>query len=146
MAGLTGIVNLRLIPDKDQIFFLRMRVVFININFYPLKQKEGKAISKREKPKKKKKRLGIGAIWLLMKIIRKTIRSFKLKTLYLNLDTDDVISNACLIPVFANLHRDNINLNVNYAGDFEMIINIENNIFNILVVTIKTYLHHKKIL
>ena len=81
-----------------------------------------------------------------MKIIRKTIRSFRLKALYLSIDTDDVVTNAYLIPVFAGLNRRNINLNVNYTGNFDMIINIENNIFRILVVTIQTYLHHKKIL
>ena len=148
MAGLTGILNLRLIPDEDQIFFLRMRVVFIKINFYPFKQKEKKtkAIFKRKGSKKKRKIPGRRTIWLMMKIFRKIIKSSRLKTLYLNIDTEDVISNAYLIPIFAGLHRNNINLSVNYAGNVEMIINVENNIFHMLIVTIQTFLHHKKII
>lgn len=54
MAGLTGILNLRLIPDEDQIFYLRMRVVFIKINFYPFKQKEKKKQFLNEKSQRKK--------------------------------------------------------------------------------------------
>lgn len=82
----------------------------------------------------------------MTKIFRKIIKSSRLKTLYLDIDTEDVISNAYLIPVFAGLHRNNINLSVNYAGNVEMIINVENNIFRIVVVAIQTFLHHKKIL
>lgn len=146
MAGLTGILNLRLIPDKDQIFFLRIRVVFIKINFYPFKKKEKKAIFKRKKSEKKRNLPGRKTIWLMTKIFRKIIKSSRLKTLYLNIDTEDVITNAYLIPIFAGLHRNNINLSVNYAGNVEMIINVENNIFHMLIVTIQTFLHHKKIL
>ncbi len=84
--------------------------------------------------------------WLILRISWKVKKTFRLKQLYLNFDTNDVINNAYLIPVFVNLNRNNIDLNVNYHGDFEMIIRIENNIFRILVVTLQTYLHHKKIL
>lgn len=146
-AGLKGILYFKFLPDDDQIFCVRITVVFYSINFYPLKKKEEKpkADSKVKKTKKKKKRLGYKAIWLFLKISRKTLKSFKLKKLYLNIDTDDVITNAYLIPVFANLHRNNTKLYVNYSGDFNMIINVENNIFRMLVVSIYTYFKHKKI-
>jgi len=121
-------LNLRLIPDKDQIFFLRMRVVFIKINFYPFKQKgkKTKAFFKRKKSEEKRNLPGRKTIWLMTKIFRKIIKSSRLKTLYLNIDAEDVITNAYLIPIFAGLHRNNINLSVNYAGNVEMIINVEN--------------------
>ena len=147
-AGLKGILNLSFIPDKDQIFYIRINVAFYTFNFYPFKKKEKKpkTTSKVKKPKKKKKRTSFRTIWLIKKIAWKIIKSFRLKKLYLNLDTDDVITNAYLIPVFATLHRNNINLNVNYSGDFAIIINIQNNIFRMLIVTLQTYLQHKKIL
>jgi len=148
MAGLPGIFNLSLIPDEEQIFHFQIWVVFIKINFYLFKQKEEEtdAIFKRKKLKKKRKIPGRKTILLIIKIFRKIVKSSRLKTLYLNIDTDDVITNAYLIPIFAGLHRNNINLSVNYNGNVEIIIRIENNIFHMLVVTIQTFLHHKKIL
>ena len=148
MAGLPGIFYLSLIPDEEQIFHFQIRVVFIKINFYLFKQKEEETdvIFKRKKSKKKRKIPGRKTILLIIKIFRKIVKSSRLKTLYLNIDTDDVITNAYLIPIFAGLHRNNINLSVNYNGNVEIIIRIENNIFHMLVVTIQTFLHHKKIL
>ncbi len=150
MAGLPGIINLRLIPDDEQIFYFRLRVTFIKISFYPFKQKEKrtKIFFKQKKSKKKKKRKipGRNTIWFMTKVVRKILGSCRLKKLYLNIDTEDVITNAYLIPIFAGLHRNNINLNINYTGNVEMIIDVENNIFHILKVTIQTFLHHKKII
>ncbi len=147
-AGLKGLINFKFLSDDDQIFKIRITIVFYPFNFYPLKKKDvkPKADSKVKKPKKRKKRLGYKAIWLFLKISRKTLKSFKLKILYLNIDTNDVIKNAYLIPVFSNLHRNNIRLNVNYTGDFNLILNVENNIFRMLVVAIHTYFQHKNIL
>jgi len=147
-AGLKGFLNFNLIPDEEQIFFIRIKIVFYSFNFFPLRKKEKKpeADSKVKKPKKKKKKTGLKTILLIKNIVWKTFKSFRLKKLYINLDTNDVMANAYLIPVFANLYRNNINLNVNYSGDFRMVINIENNIFRMLVITIQTYIRHKKIL
>ena len=54
-AGLKGILNLSLISDEDQIFYIRISVVFYTFNFSPFKKKEkkSKASSKIKKPKKK---------------------------------------------------------------------------------------------
>jgi len=147
-AGLKGLLNLSLISDEAEIFYLRISVVFYSFNFYPIKKKEkkSKALSKPKKPKKKKKSPEFKTIWLIIKIAWNIVRSFRFKKLYLNFDSTDIMTNASLIPVFVNLNRNNIDLNVNYHGDFEMIIRIENNIFRILVVTIQTFLHHKKVL
>ena len=147
-AGLKGLLNLSLISDEAEIFYLRISVVFYSFNFYPFKKKEkkSKALSKPKKPKKKKKSPEFKTIWLIIKIAWNIVRSFRFKKLYLNFDSTDIMTNASLIPVFVNLNRNNIDLNVNYHGDFEMIIRIENNIFRILVVTIQTFLHHKKVL
>ena len=38
-AGLKGILNLNLIPDEDQIFYIQISVVFYTFNFSPLKEK-----------------------------------------------------------------------------------------------------------
>lgn len=147
-AGLKGILSLSLKPDEEQIFFIRISIVFYTFNFYPFeaKEKKSKGASKVKKPKKKKKRPRFKTIWLIINIVWKVVGSFRLKKLYANIDTDDVMVNAGLIPVFANLHRNNINLNVNYSGDIAMIISIQNNIFRILVVALHTFLKHKKIL
>lgn len=148
-VGLRGIFKLSIISDEMELIYLRVGIPFYQFNYYPFKKKEkekkkkAKAITK--KPNKKWKILSFQTFWLILQISWKVKKSFRLKKLFLNFDSNDVITNAYLIPVFVNLNRNNIDLNINYLGDFNMIVRIENNIFRILVVTIKTYLHLKKI-
>ena len=147
-AGLSGIVTINLVADVEELFFMRIRIFSINFMFYPFRLKEpGKKAGKKKKTKKKKRKMPeFKTIWLFIKIFWKVIKSSKIKKLKFSIDTDDVIKNAYLIPVFAAVNRKNINLNVNYSGRLSLIVDFENNIFNMLFVTIKTCLRHKKII
>ncbi|MBC8489315.1 MAG: hypothetical protein H8D45_25105 [Bacteroidetes bacterium] len=72
------------------------------------------------------------------------MKSFKLRRFNLNIDTDDVILNAFLIPVFTFVNRKNIWLNINYNGELSLILLVENRVINILLVMIRTFLKFKK--
>lgn len=148
-VGLKGFFKLKIISDETELLYFQISIFFYQFDFYPFKKKEKedkkKLKIKTKKPKKKWKVMSFRTLWLILKISWSVKNSFKIKKLYLNFDSNDVIKNAYLIPVFVNINCNNINLNVNYQQDFEMIVRIENNIFRILVVTIRTYLHHKKI-
>lgn len=145
IIGLKGILTLGLIPDADQIIYFRISVIVYSFNIYPFKTRTKKKTDKVKK-KKKKKLPGRKTIRLIINLAKNNIKSFKLKQLYLNIDTDNVITNAYLVPVFSVLHQKNIKLHVNNSGNVEMIVHIQNNIFHMLVVTISTYLKHKHII
>lgn len=60
------------------------------------------------------------------------IRSFKVKRIYVNIDTKDYIQNALLFPLFFLLNTKKRQLSINYFGRNELILVIENNIYRIL--------------
>lgn len=150
-AGLKGIVKISIIPDEDEIIYLRLKLFFYYTNIYPLKPKEAKR-EKKEKPKmkaqkKKKKGSKISLFKLVYKLVVNVLGSFKVKILAINIDTDDVITNAYLIPIFVGINtKKNINFTVNYQGDISAEFDVQNNIFRILRIALSTYLKHKKIL
>ena len=55
----------------------------------------------------------------------------------LNLDTGDVIYNAFLTPVFYYLSSDSRKMYVNYSGDNQLMIIIENRLINIFLAFFK---------
>ena len=55
----------------------------------------------------------------LIQVAWQAIKKSKLRKLYLDLDTSNVIINANLFPVFELMNdRPRINLNINYSGNF----------------------------
>ena len=143
---LKGIFRVSLVPDKKEIFFLRFRFFFINFNFYPFrkKKKKEKLVKHKKQRKKKRKKTRIKKIRLIVKYTWNVLKSFKLRRLNVNLDTDDVILNAFLIPVFIFINRKNIWLNINYNGELSLILLVENRVINILLVMIRTFIKFKK--
>lgn len=65
------------------------------------------------------------------------VRSFKVKELFLNVDTGDYIYNAYLHPVFYFLGNDHRTLYVNYIGENRFRIIIKNRLINIIFAFIK---------
>lgn len=74
--------------------------------------------------------------WILKKVI-KVIKSFKIKELFLNIDTGDVIYNAYLYPLFYFLGGHNRSLFVNYSGEVQFKVTIQNRLINMLIAFIK---------
>jgi len=121
----------RFIPDMEEIkkSKLHLNIFFYPFDFFPLKQKrkrKGKD-GKNETPnenKKGSKRLPfkhpVRRLWHLL-------RSFQVKVLNVNIDTDDYVANAYLFPAFQLLSRGKRHLKVNFEGKVEMQIWIQNN-------------------
>lgn len=63
--------------------------------------------------------------------------SFKVKRIYVNIDTKDYIQNALLFPLFFLLNTKKRQLYINYFGRNEVILVIENNIYRILQAFLK---------
>jgi hypothetical protein len=138
--SLPGIFKVLVVPD-NQLFHIRLWVLFIPFNIKPF----GRAVKKSEGKQKKKKRSR--DLSKLMKArfiaIRELTRSFKLKKMWLNIDTDDFILNAQLVPVFSTMNNQHVNLTVNFEGDISLFMILKNRIASLLWIGIK-YLYRTK--
>ena len=89
----------------------RLRLFGISV---PLQAGEKKRpVKKISKPKKSKRQFHTQPLWGLAKGI---YQSLSVKWFYLDLDTDDVVWNARLIPVFSLLNRGPMHLATNFEG------------------------------
>lgn len=80
----------------------------------PMKPGEKKSpVKQRAKSKKKKRQFHIQNLWDLWNGI---VHSIKVKWFYLDMDTDDVVLNAQLIPAFSYLSRGPMHLTTNFEG------------------------------
>jgi len=142
--GLRGIINVSVVPDEDEIIIIHYRIFFLNFRYNPLKQRMEKKTKKKVTKKKSKKLPGLKVIKLILKMARSGIQSFKVRKFSLSIDTDDVVWNGYLIPVFnfANLNK-SIQLEVNYSHENKLIILVENCLFLLLYNLIKTYIKFK---
>ncbi len=73
------------------------------------------------------------------KVILAMIKSFKVNQFYVNIDTGNMPLNGMLYPVFLLGKKYNTTIMINFKGDNEVLINIENNAFRLL----KSYLSNK---
>lgn len=142
-AGLTGVFKVRIVTDERGLPQVVANLLFFSfrVPLFQFRTKEKKGLKTKAK-KKKARRMTRKRIRLIMRIIWKIIRSFRLKQLKLNIDTGDVIRNAYLIPVFSFAYRENIRLSVNYESRNEFILHFENTIGRIILQTLQVYINH----
>ncbi len=120
-----GIARARLLLlSKD--FLIRVNVFFWEKDFSLLrpKKEKKKATKKKRKFRSRKK--------TLKKIIR-ILKSFKIKIFKIDLDTGDYIQNSYLYPVFHFLKNKKRDLSINYRGDVNIHLKIENRLYKILL-------------
>lgn len=122
-----GVFKISFEKHDLEIFRLRLKILFFNFYFYPLKvktlNKDKKVIQhKLEKPKKHIP---------ISKIVR-VIKTFKVKNCLINIDTGNCILNAKLYPLFAFLNYNHRNFFINFQGQNQFILVLENKAINIL--------------
>jgi hypothetical protein len=110
---------------KDDII-LRTRLFFWQKDWHPLQWKPAKKKPKKKKPAKKKKN------WLSFRRVKRLLRSFRVKKLLINIDTDDYVVNSYLYPLFYLLDRSQESLHINYEGEFDCQLTVENRGYRIL--------------
>ena len=69
--------------------------------------------------------------------LKDLIKSFRLRLLHINIDTEDFILNANLVPVLLLTNTDRINLNVNFMDENSIIMDLRNRLANFLWTGIK---------
>ncbi|MEZ5197846.1 MAG: hypothetical protein R2764_16110 [Bacteroidales bacterium] len=145
-VGLKGFFKISLLPDEKEYIIIRIRIVGFNSVFYPLKPIEKKTRKKKKKKIKvrKNKMTGLFVFRYFLKLAISAIRSWKIKSLKINIDTGDVIKNAYLIPIFVGVNvKKNINFTVNYQSEMNLEVDVENNLFRILKVVLLAYFKYK---
>jgi len=106
--------------DQEELVRIRLRVLFLNFSFYPLKKSTTKK-KKESTSVQTKKRKSIG----FNKAIR-IIKSFKVKKFWLNIDTGNCISNAKLYPAFAFLNYRVGGFHINFEGKNQLVLQLQN--------------------
>ena len=126
--ALPGIFKAVVIPSEE-LFHIRGWILFIPYKYDPFKQKKRKRIKKTEKPERKRdsKKLTSG-----FQLISGITRSVQIRKLFLDLDTDDFILNAWLIPVFSSMNSKNIRMRVNFEGTSSLFLNMQTSLGTIL--------------
>ena len=130
--------------DELELVYLRVRLFFISFNLYPIRSilNDSKP-SDSKKRKKKKRNLSIRTMHLFFKIIKNNLSTYKVKTLIVNIDTGSVITNAYLFPVGEIIRGKYIRLSINNSNDYNLEVLIENTLYMMVVVTIKSIIKHR---
>ncbi len=119
-----GIFSVSAIGDRTEILIMKMRFFFFNYNYYPFGPPEGQKKLKAGKAEKKKRKRSFKRPTL--KQARQLIRSFKVKTFWINLDTGDPVRNAKYYPLFAFLNYRYGGFNINFEGRNELALHMQN--------------------
>jgi hypothetical protein len=114
---------------SDDLFHIRGWIFFIPYKYDPFQQNKKKRRRKTEKPKRKRssKKLSGG-----LQLINGVTRSVRIRKLLLDLDTDDFILNAWLIPVFSSVNSKNIRMRVNFEGTSSLLLNLQTRLGTLL--------------
>jgi hypothetical protein len=129
-----GFFRLNVDLDSNVLISIILYVFFIRFGLYPKQKKAVKAVKKKESKKKSRP-----ATWswnrvkFLITVAWQSLKKSKVKKLYLDLDTSNVILNANLYPVFEIMNeRPRISLNINYSGNFTLCLDVQNNLWNVV--------------
>jgi hypothetical protein len=125
--SLPGIFNASIVPAEG-LFHIRGWILFIPYRFNPITVGKGrfgkKAGRTGEKPGRFPGKKGLDLGFLNSRLVPDILRSFRIRKLYLDLDTDDFILNAWLVPVFSHVNSGNVRLRTNFEGRSSLVLDL----------------------
>lgn len=130
---LPGIISANAVPS-DGWFRIRGWIMFVPYTFNPFRQGKKRTSSPGKKPQKKKRK---GRFPVSPGTAISALRSIRVKTFYLDIDTDDFMLNAWLIPVFSLLNSGNTRLTVNFAGAASVLVDVRIRLGSLLWIVLK---------
>jgi len=132
---LKGLTKISVEKHIKEIVRIRMRVLFMNFYYYPLRKRTKETSKKLDsKPTKNlKKRRSYS-----FKTIYRLLRSFKIKRFFVDVDTGDFVTNAKLIPLFTLLNYTIANFKVNFEGRTHMALHMQNRPIHIIKTMLNT--------
>ena len=139
-VGFSGIKAFLIIESWDKLK-IKVRPPFFS---FDINIAQGKADGKRKTRGKKKKAKRRKIPFLsIVRLVWHMLRTFRVKALRLNIDTDDYTLNAQLIPVFFALSQGNVRLNTNFHGRVDFHVEVENQLANMVRVFLPFLIKHK---
>lgn len=117
--ALPGIFKVMIVPG-GQLFRIRARIFFIPFSFDPFRARK-RDRKRRMKPGKRKRRTGPKKG---MKLGTRILRSFRIRKLHLDVDTDDFVLNTQLVPVFSAINGQNIRMTTNFEGEASLLLDL----------------------
>lgn len=138
-----GLVSVRLtgtVPDP----VMRLWVMGWRKDFHLLEMGGEKKEEEESKPESAKKKKRKRPKWLTFRLVRRLLRTFRVHTFRLALDTDDYVMNAYLYPVFHLLSARNRRLNINFSGRNELVLIVSNRIGNLLWAFLIEFFKYKR--
>jgi hypothetical protein len=128
---LSGILKIRIVPDEE-LFHIRVRIFLVPFIIDPFRTVQ-KEVQKEVVEKDKKKVLSSS----LLKALKELIQSFRVKRLYVDLDTENYLLNAYLYPAFMFLRSDRIQCFTNFEERNTVILDLRNRLARLLWIGIK---------
>lgn len=117
----------------DETLFLRLRIVWWTKNMDLLHPKTWS--TGQDEPAKAKKKSGRKKGFRIKRMPRRmwrVLQSFQVQDFRLHLDTDSVIQNAYLYPVFFALHSPRRDMQIRYDGESLIVLRVRNRIIRML--------------
>jgi len=119
---LKGLAKANILSDRKELVKISVKVLFFKFSFYPLRKKK---TSVKERSENKVAQKKSSQSFKFRKIIT-LMKSFKIKRLFVNLDTGDCIRNAQMYPLFAFFNYHGGNFNINFEGRNQMVLHLQN--------------------
>lgn len=120
---LQGLAKVSIESHKEELLRIKLKIFFLKFYFYPLKNVDlsnrKKKVKEDEKKNSKKSSKGIG----IMKSLR-ILKSFKVKRLFIDVDTGDWVLNAKLYPFYALFNSNSVKFNINFLGRNQMALHM----------------------
>ena len=134
LLALPGIFKAMVVPS-EHLFHIRGRILFIPFTYNPfLRKPDKKKKDKKDEESTKKRRPK--KIFRDLKLVIHILGSLRIRKLKLDIDTDDFILNAWLIPVFSIVDSENIQMRANFEGHASMLLDLRIRIGTILWIYI----------
>jgi len=124
---LQGLIKAHLENHDAEIFRIRINVLFMKFYIYPLKKK---SINKQKKDDER--HLTKLKDYISFCRFFKILRTFKIKQLFINMDTGNCILNAKLYPLFALLNYTAGNFHINFQGRNQFVLLVKNRPIDII--------------
>ena len=124
---LQGLIKAHLENHDAEIFRIRINVLFMKFYIYPLKKK---SINKQKKDDER--HLTKHKDYMSFSRFFKILRTFKIKQLFINMDTGNCILNAKLYPLFALLNYTAGNFHINFQGRNQFVLLVKNRPIDII--------------
>ena len=131
--ALPGIFKAAVVPSEN-LFHIRGRIFFIPYRFNPFRIGKKKSREKKKQPEKKKRSMNISRG---SKMFRSAVMAFRIRKLRLDIDTDEFLLNAWLIPAFSMVNSGNIRMSANFNGEFALLLDVRTRIGALLWILIK---------